>query len=514
MLLKVKKLDLTAGGKPIVVINKADLEELGSKIPPRVKIRYKEKNFIAIPNVSEEIVKKGEIGIYHELFKIIGAKSGEEVSVEIASYPESLNFIKKKLRGKKLEYEEFYEIVKDVLEEKLTEGEITGFVVGLHAYGLSLEEAAALSKAMVETGERLNLGEKIVLDKHSIGGGIGDKTSILLVPIIASLGYKIPKTSSRAITSPAGTADKVETLMRVNLNIEEMRSVVKKTNGCLVWGGSLHLAPADDIFIKIEYPLEIDPLLFPSIMAKKMAVGANKLVIDIPTGRGAKIKTIGDAQILAKDFIKLGGYLGIETRVAITHGEQPIGYSVGAGLEAREALEILMGLKNVEDQIDKVTSIASILLEMVGVEDGKRIALEVLKSGKAERKLREIIAEQGGNPHVKPEDIPFGRFTYDFISETDGNILWIDSGGIGSVARAAGSPTDKGAGVYLYKKVGDSVKKGEKILTIFSNSEAKLERAIKILNEEAVVGYGGRRKMLIGKVCEGEIEKKRFILDR
>jgi AMP phosphorylase len=190
---------------------------------------------------------------------------------------------------------------------------------------------------MVETGERLELKKKIVLDKHNIGGSIGDKTSMLLVPIIASLGYTIPKTSSRAITSPAGTADKVETIMPVDLTIDEMKEVVEKTNGCLVWGGALHLAPADDIFIRIEYPLEIDPLLFPSIMAKKKAVGATHLVIDIPTGRGAKVKTIGDAQILAKDFITLGSMLKIKVNAAITYGEQPIGYSIGAGLEAKEA---------------------------------------------------------------------------------------------------------------------------------------------------------------------------------
>jgi len=514
MLLRVKNLDLKSGGKPVVVLNVEDLKELGSTIPSRIKLTHKEKSYIAIPNVTEELVKKGEIGIYFEFSQVLNALDGEEVIVEATEYPQSLLFIKKKLKGRKLEEKEFYEIVKDVVEGKLTEGEITAFVVGLHAFGLSLEEAAALSRAMVETGKKLELNEKIVLDKHSIGGGIGDKTSMLLVPIIASLGYKIPKTSSRAITSPAGTADKVETFMPVNLSIEEMKDVVKKTNGCLVWGGSLHLAPADDIFIKVEYPLEIDPLLFPSIMAKKIAVGATKLVIDIPTGRGAKIKTIGDAQILAKDFIKLGSYLGIETRVAITYGEQPIGYNIGAGLEAREALEILFEGKIVEDQIDKVVNIAGILLEMVGVSNGKDIALQVLKSGKAGEKMREIIEAQGGDPNIKPENILYGRFSYDVIAEKDGYILWIDNGGIASVARAAGSPQDKGAGIRLYKKVGDAIKNGEKIMTIFSNSETKLSNAIKILQEETVVGYGGKREMLIQKISDSEIAKKRFILER
>jgi len=154
--------------------------------------------------------------LYEEVSSVLKVKDGEEVRCNLAPFPESLTYIKKKLKGKKLEYEEFYKIVKDVVEGNLTESEITSFVIGLHAFGLDLSEAASLTMAMVETGERLELKKKIVLDKHSIlVGRIGDKTSMLLVPIIASLGYTIPKTSSRAITSPAGTADKVETIMPV-----------------------------------------------------------------------------------------------------------------------------------------------------------------------------------------------------------------------------------------------------------------------------------------------------------
>lgn len=396
--------------------------------------------------------------------------------------------------------------------EKISKGEI-GFLPVK-----KIEEIESKSKYVydlcVENYENFVGGFGPIFLHNSIGGGIGDKTSMLLVPIIASLGYTIPKTSSRAITSPAGTADKVETIMPVDLTIEEMKKVVEKTNGCLVWGGALHLAPADDIFIRVEYPLEIDPLLFPSIMAKKKAVGATHLVIDIPTGRGAKIKTIGDAQILAKDFITLGSLLNIKVNAAITYGEQPIGYSIGAGLEAKEALEILMRRKIVEDQVDKVTNIAGILLEMVGEKNGKELAMKVLESGKAEEKFREIIEAQGGNPEIKPEDIPIGRYTYDFTAEEDGFVIWIDNGGFASLARAAGSPIFKGAGIVLYKKVGDIVKKGEKVFTIYAESESKLEEALRVLKEETIIGIGKKRKMLIEKIEDSQIAKKRFILER
>jgi thymidine phosphorylase/intein/homing endonuclease len=348
---------------------------------------------------------------------------------------------------------------------------------------------------------------------NSIGGIPGDKTSLILVPIIASLGLTIPKTSSRAITSAGGTADKAECLMPVDLDLDEMKRVVEKTNGCIVWGGNLHLAPADDIFIRIEYPLSIDPLLLPSIMSKKKAVGSTHLVVDIPTGRGTKVKTIGEANFLARDFIQLGKKLGIKVNCAITYGEQPIGYNIGPSLEAREALEVVSG-KKIYDLIDKVTNIAGILLEMVGKKNGKDLALNVLNSGKAKRKLMEIISEQGGNDKIKPEDIPIGNKTYDIISPKNGYVLWINNFDLVEVARAAGAPKDKGAGIRLYKKLNDNVRKGEKILTIFSEKGEKLERAIKLFEDLNAIGIGEKIEMLIHKVEEIRETKKSFILER
>jgi AMP phosphorylase len=358
------------------------------------------------------------------------------------------------------------------------------------------------------------LKKKIVADKHSSGGVPGDKTTLLLVPIIASAGITIPKTSSRAISSAAGSADRAECLMPVALTIEEMRKVVEKANGCIVWGGKLDLAPADDIFIKIEYPLGIDPLLLPSIMSKKKAVGATHLVIDIPCGRGTKIKTIGDADLLAKDFIELGKRLGIKTRCAITYGEQPVGYSIGPALEAREALEVLMNKKIVPDLIDKVVDLSGIIFEMVGKRNGREIALKILKSGKAEKKLREIIALQGGNEKIKPNDIKVGEFSFDVISDSNGILLWLSNSGLVEVARAAGSPKDKGAGILLNKKIGEKVRKGEKVFTIFAEKERKLDRAIKLLEEEKVFAVGERMEMLIHEIKELPLHKKVFILER
>ncbi|MDI6807085.1 MAG: hypothetical protein QMD14_04755, partial [Candidatus Aenigmarchaeota archaeon] len=312
----------------------------------------------------------------------------------------------------------------------------------------------------------------------------------------------------------SGTADRSECLMPVNLNIEEMKEVVEKTNGSIVWGGALHLAPADDIFIQAEYPLAIDPLLFPSIMSKKKAVGAKFLVIDIPCGRGAKIKTIGDANILAKDFIELGKKLEIKTQCAITHGEEPIGYMIGSALEAREALEVLMGRNNVADLIDKATDLAAILFRMVGKKYGKQTALKALSSRKAEKKLREIIEAQGGNPKIKPEDIEVGRYKFDIFSKKKGLLLWVNNTSLTTIARAAGAPKDKGAGIKIYKKIGDTVKEGEKLLTIYAEKARKLKRAEEVLKEEQIVDVGKRMEMLIHEVREMPVHKKMFVLER
>lgn len=512
MKLRVKILGLEAGGKPIIILNKEDADEVGIRSLGRVRLQFNKKELTAIVNITTKVVSKGNIGVYDEVKSSLGLEENANIEVEVAKFPSSLQFIRNKLKGRKISYEGAFEIVKDTVEGNLNEMEIASFVTSLHTFGLDLEEAANLTLAMVETGERLKLN-RICVDKHSVGGAVGDKTTLLVVPIVAAAGLTIPKTSSRAITSACGSADKAEVLMPVSLDIDEMRTVVNKTNGCIVWGGNLHLAPADDIFVQVEYPLSIDPLLLPSIMSKKMAVGANYLVIDIPCGRGTKLKTIGDANLLAKDFIELGLRLNIKTRCAITYGEQPIGFAIGPALEAKEALEVLMRKKTVPDLVDKATHIADILLRMLG-KNGQNTALDIIKSGRAEEKMREIIFEQGGDSEVKPEDIKIGDFGLDIKAENSGFVLWINNASLIEIARAAGSPKDKGAGVLLYKKVGDVVKKDETIFTIYAEKIRKLERTRRVLEEEKVMGIGKRMEMLIGEVKEIPVHKKAFILER
>jgi len=514
MKLKVKLLDIQAGGRRIVILDDETASILGVHSSDRVKIDYKNKQVIAIVNTASNF-PHNYIGIYKEISKMLGIEAGEFVEVQYAHVPESLSYVQEKLNGGSLQENKIKAIVKDVVEHHLSDVEIAAFVTTLHIRGISLDEVKALSKAMVETGHILNLNKKPILDKHSIGGIPGDKTTILITPIIAAAGFTIPKTSSRAVTSPAGTADRVENLCPVNLSVEEIVEVVNKTNGCMVWGGALELAPADDIFIQVEYSLGIDPLLLPSIISKKKAIGATHLVVDIPTGRGAKIKTIGEAHALAQDFLELGKGLDIDVQCAVTFGEQPLGYAVGPALEAKEALETVMG-DGPKDLQEKATDLAGMLFEMMGVKDGKEEAKKILRSGKAERKLREIIEAQGGNPRIKPDDIKIGDKCAEIKANKDGKILWINNQYIAQIARDAGAPKEKGAGIKLKVKLGEQVKEGDTLFEIYAERGTKLESALKLAERLQPFGVGKKweDQMLIDKIPTEVTHRKVLSIER
>lgn len=513
MRFKAELLGIESGGPHIVTLSKDDAYELGVRSGERVKLQFNKKEVYAIVNVVTKSVQKGILGIYDEMMKIEKINEGEYIDVEVAEFPESLHFLQNKLKKRKLNSIEILEIVKDVVRGNLSDTEISAFITALEINGLDVEETTSLTMAMVETGKTLNIGKRPICDKHSIGGVPGDKSTLLIVPIIASAGLTIPKTSSRAITSASGTADRAEVLMPVDLEINEMKYVVEKTNGCIVWGGALELAPADDRFIQIEYPLSIDPLLLPSIMAKKKAVGANYLALDIPTGRGAKVKTIGDAELLAKDFMELGRKLGIKTHSVITFGEQPIGHAIGPALEAKEAWSVLQGDSKIFDLVDKSIHICSLIFGMAGI-GGAGLALDILKRGKAEKKMREIIYHQGGNSEIKIDDIKVGTHFLELKSETDGHIMWLNNQILVEISRAAGAPRYKGSGILVHKKLGEKVKKNETILTIVSEKTTQGHNVEKILNEVKPFFIGTSQEIIIHTILDVPQTKKTFIFER
>jgi len=400
------------------------------------------------------------------------------------SFIDSIDLVKKSLDGLRLTRDEFKRIISDALNGKLPDVALSAFVVRQYLKPLSLEEVADLTMAMVETGKTIEFGDMTV-DKHSIGGVPGNKVSLLIVPIIASTGLKIPKTSSRSITT-IGTADTMEVLAPVEFKLDEVKEIVEKTNGCIVWGGALETAPADDLFIrKVERVLRIDPVsqMLASIMAKKVAMGIKYLVLDIPEGKGTKAETLEAAYALSEMFIKLGKMLNIYVETAITYGDQPVGHAVGPALEAKEALMALEGHSPSASLIEKATGLAGILLEMTGKASpgkGQDMAKEILRSRKALEKMKEIIEAQGGDSTITSDKVPVGDKKADILAPVDGYVVAIDNRAVMAVVRAAGAPDVKGAGVFIYKKGGRYVKRGEPLMTIYAEKESNLDRAVEL----------------------------------
>ncbi len=493
-----------------IIMHVNDASKLELKEGDRVIISSSEKigrKFIAVLMLTDKLVNEGEVYIPHEVASEMDVSEGSYIRINLAPRPKSIDYIKKKMSGYKLTATEIKVIIEDIVYGRIGKPEIMAFALSQHYTGMDIDEIEYLTKAMIETGDVIEF-DVPTYDKHSIGGVPGNKVSLLIVPIVAAAGLTIPKTSSRAITSPSGTADTMEVLANVEFTIEEIREIVSKTNGALVWGGALNLAPADDIIIRAEKILGIDPTpqMLASIMAKKVAAGIKTLVLDIPTGKETKMEDVEKATQFARLFLELGNRLGIRVQVGITYGEQPVGHAVGPALEAKEALEALIDPKSAPASlVEKSCSLAGLLLEMGGkapVGMGYQLAKEIIESGKAYEKMREIIEAQGGDPNIKPDEISLGEYRYTVYSPVNGFVTQVSNKIITEIARAAGAPKDKGAGVYIYVKRGRKVNAGDKILEIFAERATKLQDAIAILQRRNPIVIEG---MLLRTIPERQI---------
>jgi AMP phosphorylase len=497
---KVKPIEIFTG-KNIIVLNKTEAKNYDIYWGYRTEVKLNGESSIALVDVSDEIVEPGEVGVFKDMVNSLGLKAGDEVEIVHMDRPESIGYIKKKLDRGVLNESEIRTIVKEIMQDRLSEIETSAWITAAYINGFSDDEVIALAYATVESGEQLDLDKHPVLDKHCIGGVAGNRTTMIIVPIVAAAGLYIPKTSSRSITSAAGTADTMEVLANVTFNMDELRSMVLKAKGAMVWGGGMQLAPVDDKLIQIRHPLSLDPegMLLASILGKKKSVGAEYVIIDIPVGRGVKVPYVERGNELAKHFLRVGEKLGMRIEALITDGAEPVGNGVGPALECMDVLDVLSG-KGPDDLRHKGLLMAGKLLELSGkVERGRgyTVAADLIKSGKAMAKFREIIELQGGDPKVKPSDLPIGKYTHAVTSDVSGSIFHIDNKVMSKVARIAGSPRDKGAGVLIHRIRGDRVEKGDKLFTIYSQSEANLDFAIKALNDLEPIEM---RKMLLGSL--------------
>lgn|SRR3989338_8694706 len=398
----------------------------------------------------------------------------------------AIETIKKKLLGKQLSYKEIFNLMDEMSTEKLSPILTTYFVAAGFNEGFTNTELFYLTKAMAETGKKLKF-RGIVADKHSTGGLAGTRTTMILVPIIASAGFCIPKNSSRAITTPAGTADTMEVLAPVTLTAEKIKKIVDKIGGCIVWGGHLGIAPADDVIIRVETPLRFESFdkVIVSIMAKKVASGANHLILDIPVGPTLKVHRFKDADVIVKKFSYLARKFEMKLTVDVNQSLEPAGHAVGPSLEARDVLKVLEQRSDRPMVLEaKAIRLAGKLLDLCYLdtrkketESGEETADRILKSGMAMHKMREIIKHQGGNPDITVEKIHIGKYRFEVASSKKGTVCGFNNQDLTIISRILGCPLDKKAGIHLEQRVDQKVEKGDILCTLYASSKWHLEEA-------------------------------------
>jgi thymidine phosphorylase len=419
----------------------------------------------AVLNVvdDENIVAPGQLGLSEEAFTLLGLDEGSPVHIRHAEPPASMEAVRRKIAGERLNATQFMHIARDIAERRYAKMEIAAFLVASGQTGLDRDEVVHLTRAMVTQGAQLRWEGDLVADKHCIGGVPGNRTSMLVVPIVAAHGMLIPKTSSRAITSPAGTADTMEVLARVELTPQRLHEIVRQHRGVLSWGGTANLAPVDDILISVERPLGIDypGQMVASILSKKIAAGSTHLIIDIPVGPSAKVRHMRDALRLRKVFEYVADRLGLFVEVVITDGRQPVGRGIGPVLEARDVMQVLRNDPAAPADLRlKALRLAGRVLEFdpdVRGGHGFEIARDILDTGRALTKMRDIIGAQG----ERTDPPAAGALVLEVPAPVSGTVIAIDNYQMARIARLAGAPLDKGAGVDLMKKLGDEVAAGE-----------------------------------------------------
>lgn len=446
----------------------------------RVRVQTGDKEVIAtLHQIDDDWLELNEAGLSEAAWLRLGLKMGGSVSVGHAPSLPSLSDVRRRMTGHRLDAAAFHRIIGDVAAGRYSDIHLAAFLSACSTLKMDIDEISSLTGAMVNVGERLTWDTNLVVDKHCVGGLPGNRTTPIVVAILASLGLTIPKTSSRAITSPAGTADTMETLAPVDLSIEDIQRVVRAEGGCLTWGGAVQLSPADDILIRIERALDLDAegQLIASVLSKKIAAGATHLVLDLPVGPTAKVRSQEEAVTLAHHMTTVAAGFGLKTSCVFNDGLQPVGRGIGPALEAFDVLAVLQNKANAPvDLAERAITLAAAALELAQKaepSDGARIARLELTSGRAWSKFKSICEAQGGlrTPSTARHRSPI-------IALTAGTLRAVDNRKLSRLAKLAGAPERASAGLVLHKRIGDSIERGEPIATIHAEAPGELEYAL------------------------------------
>ncbi len=459
----------------------------GFEAQSRVELALNGRHIVATLNVVHgDFLQPGEAGLSEAAWRLLQAREGDTVMPRHPAPLESLGHVRAKVYGRKLTPGALRSVIDDVAAGRYSDLQLAAFVTACAGDRLDADETIALTRAMVDAGERIDWGSGPVMDKHCVGGLPGNRTTMLIVPIVAACGLRMPKTSSRAITSPAGTADTMETVAPVDLDVPAIRRVVERTGGCIVWGGSVRLSPADDVLIRVERPLDLDSQgqLVASVLSKKIAAGSTHVLIDVPVGPTAKVRSREAAERLASQLERVAGVTGLQLRVMQTDGTAPVGCGIGPALEARDVLAVLRGEAGAPaDLSQRALLLAGALLEIGGAcaaGEGAARAAEVLRDGSAWRKFQEICEAQGGL-----REPPVAAYRQPVPAPRSGSVIGIDNRRLARIAKLAGAPQSACAGIDLHVRPGDFVERGEPLFTLHAESPGELAYALQYAASQA-----------------------------
>ncbi|MDB5821849.1 MAG: thymidine phosphorylase family protein [Herminiimonas sp.] len=487
-ILHMRRLGIDTYQEPVVYIRSDShiCKSEGFEAQSRVEVRRKDRSVLATLNVVHfPLIAMCDIGMSEAAWRALGGVDGDPVQVMHPAPIQSFSAVRAKIYGRPFTADGANAIVQDIVDGRYSDIELAALITACSGSRMDVAETVALTRAMIDSGQRLHWNVDMVVDKHCVGGLPGNRTTLLVVPIVAACGLTIPKTSSRAITSPAGTADAMETLAPVALDTARMRHVVEREGGCIVWGGAVSLSPADDLLIRVERPLGLDSdgLLVASVLSKKVAAGSTHVVIDIPVGRTAKVRSADAAHALSERLRAVGALLGTSVRTIVTDGSQPVGRGIGPALEARDVLAVLGNEPGAPTDLrERALLLAGSLLELGGkAGEGKGLALArtVLASGAALRKFEAICEAQGGR-RVPPT----AGFSYVLVALHQGEVVAIDNRRLARIAKLAGAPKAPAAGVLFHAPLGTVVLVGQPLLTIYAESPGELAYAVAYANAQ------------------------------
>jgi thymidine phosphorylase len=458
----------------------------GFSVQSRVQLSLRERTVVAsLQMVTGDLLQIDDAGLSDIAWQALGAKADDVVAIDHPPPLESLSHVRAKVYGGRLDDQALRAIIGDIVAGRYSDVHLAAFVTACAGERLDGDEILSLTRAMAAAGERLAWANHPIMDKHSVGGLPGNRTTPIVVAIVAAAGLTIPKTSSRAITSPAGTADAMETLAPVNLSTALMRRVVEREGGCIVWGGAVNLSPADDVLIGVERPLDLDSegQLVASVLSKKLAAGSTHVVIDIPVGLTAKVRSPESASALSARLVEIGHAVGISVDVMVGDGTQPIGRGIGPSLEALDVVAVLENRTDAPRALrERALALAGRVIELgQGRPAGAGLpaARRLLEEGSAWRKFEAICNAQGGlrepprAPHRRP-----------VLAQREGFVNAIDNRRLARAAKLAGAPASPSAGIEFLAPLGTQVAAGQPLFVVHAAAPGEMDYAFAYLAQQ------------------------------